>query len=158
MNDVNEFLAYAIRLEEDAARRFGELADAMETHGKADVAGLFRQLSDFSRLHLEEARNRAGFHDVPEMAAGDFQWPGGPGDSPESASIQGADPFTDVAMALDVALESEKAGMAFYAHIERVTEDPEVRALAAEFAEEEREHVQTLERWIARQEAAPAAE
>lgn len=155
MNDVNEFLAYAIRLEEDAARRFGELADAMETHGNTDVAALFRQLSDFSRLHLEEARNRAGFHDVPEMAAGDFRWPG-EGDSPEAASIGGADPFTDVDMALDLALDSERAGRDFYARVLAETQDPEIRVLAAEFTAEEQEHVDTLERWIAGRKASAA--
>ena len=30
MNSVEEFLAYAIHLEKEAADRFGELADAME--------------------------------------------------------------------------------------------------------------------------------
>jgi len=30
---VEEFLAYAIKLEEEAAMRFGELADAMESCG-----------------------------------------------------------------------------------------------------------------------------
>lgn len=156
MDDINEFLAYAIRLEEDAARRFGELADAMETHGNQEVASLFRQFADFSRLHLKEARARAGFHDVPEMAAGDFTWPGGSGDSPEAAGIGGADPFTDVDMALALALESERAGRDYYAHVHATTADSEVRRLAADFVAEEQEHVETLERWIARRSAAAA--
>ena len=47
MESVEEFLAYAIRLEQDAAERFGQLADAMESCGNRDVGRLFRRLSDY---------------------------------------------------------------------------------------------------------------
>jgi hypothetical protein len=38
MNDVAEFLAYAIKLEEDAAARFSDLAESMKTYGNREVA------------------------------------------------------------------------------------------------------------------------
>ena len=61
METVEEFLAYAIRLEQEAALRFGQLADAMATAGNREVMELFRRLSEYSRLHLTDARARAGF-------------------------------------------------------------------------------------------------
>ena len=42
MQSVEEFLAYAINVETEAASRFGQLADAMEACGNRDVGKLFR--------------------------------------------------------------------------------------------------------------------
>jgi hypothetical protein len=49
MESVEEFLAYAIKLEQEAALRFGQLADAMATAGNREVMELFRRLSEYSR-------------------------------------------------------------------------------------------------------------
>ncbi len=46
MENVEEFLAYAMNLEREAAERFGQLADAMDGCGNSDVGKLFRRLSD----------------------------------------------------------------------------------------------------------------
>lgn len=76
MQSVEEFLAYAINLEREAADRFGQLADVMETCGNHQVGKLFRKLSQYSRLHLGDAQARAGFRDLPDMKVDDFVWPG----------------------------------------------------------------------------------
>ena len=39
---------------------FDEIAAAMDGCGNQEVAKLFRQLAGFSRLHLAEAKSRAG--------------------------------------------------------------------------------------------------
>jgi hypothetical protein len=70
MESVELFLAYAIRVEEEAALRYGQLADAMESGGNCEVGGLFRRLSDYSRLHLADAKARAGFREIPTMGRG----------------------------------------------------------------------------------------
>ena len=69
MQTVEEFLAYSIHLEQEAATRFGELADAMEARATAK-SGIVPPLSDYSRLHLADAKARAGFREMPEIAAG----------------------------------------------------------------------------------------
>jgi Rubrerythrin. len=148
MKSVEEFLVYAARLEQEAALRFDELADAAKSFENQEVAEFFRQMAHFSRLHLEEARKRGGFRDLPEMSPGQFQWPDE--ESPEAAAIWGADPNMDVTQAMDLALEAEKRGLAFYADVLAKTDDPEIRVLAREFVEEEAEHVRAIERWIAR--------
>jgi rubrerythrin len=43
MESVEEFLAYSINLEQEAATRFGQLADAMESCGNREVGKLFRR-------------------------------------------------------------------------------------------------------------------
>jgi rubrerythrin len=87
MNDVAEFLAYAIKLEEDAAARFSDLAESMKTYGNREVAEFFGKMAHFSRLHLAEARKRAGFHKLPDMKPEDYKWPGD--ESPEATSMEG---------------------------------------------------------------------
>jgi len=147
MESIEEFLAYAIRLEREAADRFGQLADAMATYGNAEVGKLFRRLSDYSRLHLREAQARAGYRDVPVLRADEFEWPNL--ESPEVAAIWAADPFMGREQALQIALEAESSGLAYYQSVLDAATDPEIRALAAEFVAEESAHVAELEKWIA---------
>jgi rubrerythrin len=151
MRSVEEFLAYAINLESEAADRFGQLADAMEACGNRDVGKLFRRLSDYSRLHLADARARSGFRDMPVMKPAEFIWPGI--ESPETAAIWAADPFVGREQALDIALDAETASQEYYQSVFETTDDPEIKVLAREFADEESEHVAELRKWIAAHQA-----
>lgn len=147
LDTIEVFLAYSIQLESEAALRFGQLADAMVSAGNAEVGALFRRLSDYSRLHLTDARERAGFRSIPDLAVGEFAWPDI--ESPESAAIWAADPLIGREQALDIALAAERAGLDFYSRVLDATQDPEVRACAREFVAEEAGHVAELERWLA---------
>lgn len=154
MESVEEFLAYAVRLEREAADRFGQLAEAMQGSGNASVAKLFRQLSDYSRMHLAEAQARSGFRDIPKLMSADFVWPDL--ESPETAAIWSADPLLGRGEALEVALQAETAGLRYYQAVRDTTDDPEIKALAKAFVEEEAEHVAALEKWIAAHKAGRA--
>lgn len=147
MQSVEEFLAYAVNLESEAADRFGQLADAMEACGNREVGRLFRRLADYSRLHLADARARSGFRDIPVMKPDEFIWPGL--ESPETAAIWAADPFMSREAALEIALDAETASHDYYQSVLDTTTDPEIKVLAREFAEEESEHVAELQKWIA---------
>ena len=147
MDSVETFLAYSIKLEEEAALRFGQLADAMNTCGNLEVEQLFRRLANYSRMHLNEARARAGFRELPSIGPEGFQWPDV--ESPETAAIWAADPFIGCEQALEVALAAESAGLAYYKSILSSTADPEIRTFAKAFTEEESQHVAELERWLA---------
>ena len=148
MKSVEEFLAHAIRLEDEAARRFEQLTSAMESYGNREVASLFRKLAHFSRLHLADARARSGFRDVPRLSAENELW--GPGASPEACDDWACDPQIAPVEALSVALEGERRAYEFYRAVSSTSTDPEMRRLAQEFAEEEAEHVCDLEKWIAK--------
>lgn len=147
MESVEEFLAYAINLELEAANRYAQLADAMEACGNHEVCKLFRRLADYSRLHLSEARARGGFRDIPKMKPDDFVWPDL--ESPETAAIWAADPFIGRGQALEIALDAETAGLDYYQRVLDTTTDPEIKTLAKEFVAEERSHVAELNKWIA---------
>ncbi len=147
MDDIHLFLAHAIRLETDSARRYEELATSMQTLGSADVAAFFRQMAHFSRLHLAEATERGGFRHPPVLKPEEYHWPDGT--SPETAAWAGVDGFMDVPGALALALDGEQRSQAFYADIAATTVNPRVKRMAEEFAKEEGEHVAALEKRIA---------
>jgi rubrerythrin len=155
MLTVEEFLAYSIHLEAEAAARFGELADAMESGGNKEVAELFRRLANYSRMHLADAQARSGFRDIPKLDPQDLVWPDL--ESPESAAIWGADPMLGRGEALQVALAAETAGHDYYKSVLDTTDDPEVKRFAAEFVAEEAGHVAELKKWIATHEAGKTA-
>lgn len=148
MEDINVFLAHAVELEREAARRYEELADSMRTDGNTEVEKFFRQMAIFSRKHLALAMERGGFRQLPVLAAEGYAWPDGI--SPEQFDWIGVDCMIDANNALELARDGERRGHAFYADIASTTGDPEVRMMAQEFAAEEAEHVAELEKWIGR--------
>jgi len=151
MQNVDEFLAHAIRLEEEAATRLGDLSDAMKIYGNHESAKFFGKLAHFSRLHLAQARARAGYHEIPNLEPEEFEWPDE--ESPEATSMEASHYLMDLDYSMQLSLESEQRGFDFYDGIARTTTDPEIRAMAIEFAAEEAEHVAELKRWIAAHEA-----
>lgn len=146
MDSVELFLAHSIKLEQEAALRFGQLADAMSSAGNREVAGLFRRLAEYSRMHMTDARQRAAYRDIPQLKSDEFSWPDI--ESPETAAIWAADPFLGREEALKVALDAESASLAYYRDILDTTKDPEIRRFAAEFVDEESQHVAELRRWL----------
>ena len=150
INSVKEFLGYAVKVEEDAAIHYEELAEAMEACGNQRVGTLFRQLGAFSRRHLAEAKARAGDVDVTTNVPPDYVWPSHV--TPERASVWAADPTLSRIDALKVALQGERRGYEFYCAVAATSKSPDVSALAKEFVKEEADHVKVLEAWITREE------
>lgn len=147
---ADEFLGYAVKVEEDAAVHFDELAAAMEDCGNQEVAKLFRQLAGFSRLHLAQAKSRAGGIDLSKVIPPDYVWPNHA--TPERTSLWAGDPSLSRLDALKAALQGERRGYEFYRAVVATTKSPEIAAMAKEFVKEEAEHVKILEAWITREE------
>lgn len=147
MNDTERFLAHAIALEREAARRYEELAAAMQTEGNAELKAFFAKMAHYSRLHLADAQARGGFRTLPELTPEQFEWPDGI--PPETADWAGADGQMDARDALQLALASERRGHAYYAAVAATSQDQETTAFAREFADEEAQHIVQLERLIA---------
>jgi len=146
MDSVQTFLAHAIRLESAAAQRSDELADAMETWGNREVEAFFRKMAEYSRLHLKEAMDLAGFRQVAELPADGYDWPDDV--DPDSPDWWGVDGMMGIAQAIENALAGEKRGLAYYENVAAGTSNMKLKALAEEFAAEEREHVAELERLL----------
>lgn len=146
MNDVERFLAHAIALEGEAARRYEELTAAMKTEGNGELADFFARMANYSRLHLADAKARGGFRTLPVLAPHAYEWPDGTG--PETAGWAGVDALMSPPQALQLALDGERRGHAYYSAIAATTQDPEVRAVARLFADEEAEHVRELQKLL----------
>jgi ferredoxin len=147
---VDEFLGYAVKVEEDAAIHFDEIATAMADVGNQEVATLFRQLAGFSRLHYAEAKSRAGSIDLNAVIPPEYVWPNHA--TPERTSLLAGDALLSRVDALRAALQGEKRGYEFYVAVSATTSSDEVAAMAKEFVKEEAEHVKILEAWITREE------
>jgi rubrerythrin len=143
MQSVEQFLAYAITIEQEAALRFDQLADAMSACGNREVAQLFKRLALASHGHLKDVRARSAWRDLPEMGSDDFVWPDL--ESPETAAIWAADPMIGRDQALEIALAAENAGLNYYRAVLETTADPEIRDMARDFVDEETAHVLALE-------------
>lgn len=150
IEQLPQFLATAVRLEADAQRGYSVLAVRMRQLGQAEVASTFERLGELSRLHLEETsrRLRAVTGPEPEHATSVIVWPDG--DSPEDPLSRNAAAVASPRAALELALALERAACDYYSMIANQSRDPAVQELAQTFAEEESEHVDHLQRWLAR--------
>ena len=146
---VEEFLGYAVKIEQDAALHFDELADRMAECGNAEVARLFRQLAGFSRLHLAEAQARAGAQLDHLVVPPDYVWPDQV--TPERTSLMAGDAALSRLGALKAALQGEMRGYEFYLAVAAKARDTGIRDMARLFVREEAEHVKILEAWITRE-------
>lgn len=133
-------------MENEAAERYLELADMMEAHNNLDVATIFRDMYRYSIMHRDSIKEHVGEIDLPQLKSWQFRWvmPTEVGDE------DGFDYMMTPHNALQYARDNEERAMHFYQTVAEGTDDPEVRRLAAEFAEEEREHTEALEDWLER--------
>ncbi len=145
IHNLPELLAHALAMENDAADRYGELADQMQLHRRGAVADIFRRLEQAEQKHLAELNAMCAGMDLPHIAPLDFKWAGT--ESPEAIAIDKVSYNLSVKGAVLLALEQEQQALDFYAGVAETTQDAEVRRLATQFAEEERQHVAWLEAW-----------
>ncbi|MCZ7563338.1 MAG: ferritin family protein [Burkholderiales bacterium] len=141
-----EFLAHAIAMEEEAAERYLELADMMEAHRNDDVSAVFRDMHRYSIMHRDAIRARVGDTELPKLKSWQYRWR----TPPEMGDEDAFDYLLDAYNALQYARTNELRAMEYYRSVVGETDDAEVRRLADEFADEEREHVEALDKWIGR--------
>lgn len=155
VTSVPELLAHALAMETEATERYGELADQMEMHRKKSVAAIFRRLERAERSHLEELTRRCAGMALPHYAPWEFQWSAR--EAPETIAIEKVHYHLSVREAVELALEHERRATAFFSEVAASGAPAEVVALAMEFAEEEREHIQWLQACLDEEAATPDA-
>lgn len=147
-DSIEDFLAHAVALEDDAADRYVDLADAMEVHHNEDVAALFRKLGEAGRKHAQAMRDRADGKELPRIHPWEFKWVGG--EAPETPSNDDVHYLMTPYHALQIAHGVEVSAHTFYQGVADGASDSDVRTLAQECAEEEAEHVRLLGTWTER--------
>ena len=68
VRNMNELMAYAYALEIEAAERYAEFADAMETHNNRAVEELFRKLARIEHKHAEQILEEMGWTAPPSSS------------------------------------------------------------------------------------------
>jgi rubrerythrin len=139
-----EFLAHAVALEQEAADRYLELADMMEAHRNDAVSAVFRSMTRFSQMHRDSIMLRVGSIVLPQLKSWEYRWRF----PPEVGGDEGFDYLIEPYNALKYARGNELRAMQYYREVAADATDPEVQRLAAEFANEETEHVAALNKWI----------
>jgi rubrerythrin/ferredoxin len=148
---LDQFLTFAVQVEEDAAIHFEKLGENMATCGNEDVAALFKQLAGYSRMHLAEAKARVQAQSVQSALPAKSAWPDN--ETPERTTLWAGDPSLSRLDALKAALQGERRGYEFYYAVAGTTPNAEIRKAAREFVKEEAQHVDTLKLWITKEEA-----
>ena len=60
-----ELMAMALEMESEAAQRYAEFADAMETHNNVEVAALFRKMANIETGHAQAIMSEMGWREAP---------------------------------------------------------------------------------------------
>ncbi len=140
-----EFLAYALAIETEATERYAVFADQMETTNNPDVAGLFREMERLEGLHAEEIEKMIGNYDAPVLQPWELDW--GTEDAPEAVDFSDTHYLMTPHQALTLVLEAEQRAVDFFQGVADGDANPDVKKVAAEFAEEERDHVLRVKQW-----------
>jgi rubrerythrin len=142
-----DLLAIAYRIETDAVQRYMLLADQMETHNNPELMKVFRDLARAEGIHADEIRRLAG--DIDLTGRSDSlrsSWR--EGESPEEVDLGAAHYLMTPWHALQMSLAGEKRALAFFTSIVDTAKDAKVKEMAAEFVEEEAEHVNLVYRLL----------
>lgn len=143
-----ELYAHAIAIEREAAERYREFAIRMADLGNDEVAAVFVKLAGFESGHLETLERRTEGVALPALAPGEYKWLDS--GAPETAARELVFRLMTPRHALEIALAAEKRARAFFRHVYRTAYDPALRGLAQEMAAEENEHIDLVERMLAR--------
>ena len=156
IRSLDEFLSYAVKVEEDAVLHFDGLSAKMADAGNSDVAELFQKLAGYSRLHRDQARARCRATQVTVNLPPSSAWPDQ--ETPERTDLWAGDPRLSRIDALKAALQGERRGFEFYYVVAGTAKDPDVSAMAKEFVREENEHVELLKQWILKEDGLTRAQ
>ena len=144
-NSVAEFFAQALAIEEEATERYNLLADQMEVHNNREIAAIFRKMALIEAEHRNEIARRAG-DALVEGRPASFSWTGPEG--PEAMICEGVHYLMTPYRALMLARFNEERAVKYFEAIAAAATDPEIAALAAQMAADERDHVVWVDKWL----------
>lgn len=145
--NLEALMLQALAMEQEAAQRYADLADAMEMHNNLEVAGLFRQMATIEGRHVAQILKKMGLDRAPAPAAIPV-WEGF--EAAETVSLDDVHYLMRPWHALQLALRAEERAVRFFGHLARGADDSSVREAALELQRDEREHVELIHAWLAR--------
>lgn len=151
---VEQCYAHAIAIEHEAVQRYNEFADMTEALGNTDTARLFRQLAKLEAEHEMVLERRARGMTLPALTGTDHAWLDAA--APEKVDHDIIHHLLTPWHALKIAEDAELRARAFFEQVAADTSSDDVRTLALEMAREEAEHVQWIDKLLARTPPPPA--
>lgn len=145
--DLDTFLALATRLEREAEQIYRTSAaalDALDAVKHREAVVFFEEMAGFAQRHRQSMEARRALRQNTPVADNT------PLKETPEAPVLDAGSKINLEDAMHIALQAEQRGVDFYAGVAAAVTDPQLAALAAEFAAEERGHVLALERFIGR--------
>ena len=139
-----ELMAVALEMESEAAQRYAEFADAMETHNNPEVAALFRKMANIETGHVQAIMFEMGWREPPPsrgFGAAVFE-------GPETPRLEDVHYLMQPYHALSIALACEERAEQFYAQLASTVDVESVREAARVLQGEEREHVELIRAWM----------
>ena len=143
---LHEFMTRALMMELEAAQRYTEFADAMETHNNLEVAALFRKMAGIEGKHAEQIMAEMGWTTMPGPRPSIVFWEGF--EAPETTPGDEVHYLMQPYHALELALANEQRAERFFAQLARAATTAAVRKAARELQAEEREHVLLVRAWM----------
>jgi rubrerythrin len=143
---LTELMAQALAMEQEAARRYAEFADAMEVHNNPDVAALFRKMADIEQKHARQIMTRMGWGKMPVPAATKPSWDGF--EAPETTPGDEVHYLMHPYHVLELALANEQRAERFFAKLVLAATDEGVRKAARKLQAEETEHIALVKAWM----------
>ena len=143
---LEEFMAQALLMELDAAQRYGEFADMMETHNNLEVAQWFRKMALVEGQHATQIMAEMGWTQAPQHVAVAPAFEGF--EASESASLEEIHYLMQPWHVLRLALANEERAARFFGQLADAATVPSVRKAALALQQEEREHVELVRAWM----------
>jgi rubrerythrin len=139
VGSVDELLAVAHAMEQEAARRYRALCADMRLHGNPQLAAQFETLADVEDRHATEVagRSQAMLGHSPDPA--EVRW-----DLPAELDDAAAGATFSAYQALAYAVRNEERAFAFYSYVAAEAVRPDIQALAEDLARDELQHATLL--------------
>ncbi len=140
IGSTRELIALAHAMEQEAVRRYQDLAQRMREQGEAGLTATFALLAQMEARHVEQVETRA--HELtgnpPDHALVTWELPDNfDADAARSATLS---PYR----ALAIAVRNEERAFAFFSYLAAEAPNDTLRALAETFAKEELDHAARL--------------
>jgi len=145
---LGELMSQALVMEMEAAQRYADFADAMDTHNNREVAALFRKMAGIESKHAAQIMAAMAWEHVPAPASAKPSWESF--EAPETTPGDEVHYLMQPYHALQLALVNEQRAERFFAQLVRVATVASVRNAARELQAEEREHVALVKAWMKR--------
>ncbi len=143
---LDELMGQALSMELEAAQRYSEFADMMETHNSPEVAQWFRKMAVIEGKHATQIMTELGWTQAPSQLGTAISFEGF--EAPETAPLDEVHYLMRPWHVLQLALANEERAARFFGHLAGVAGTDPVRNAALQLQEEELEHVALVKAWM----------